>query len=61
MFILKFKNLNDFQKQNLIALIISISLFIIAILIMDDISLPIFGLGVIIIGVVLLRIVNNNN
>ena len=46
------------EKTNLLIMLGGLLLIIIAIIIMDDISLPIFGLGFIVIVIALLRINN---
>ncbi len=57
------KLLKEIKKNNsnFIMIILSIILIILAFVIMDDISFPLFGVAIIIIGIVLLRIINNKN
>lgn len=54
----KIKRFYKREKTNLFIMLGGLLLIIIAIIIMDDISLPIFGLGFIVIGIALLRINN---
>lgn len=54
----KIKKFYKREKTNLLIMLGGLLLIIIAIIIMDDISLPIFGLGFIVIGIALLRINN---
>lgn len=47
------------QRYNLIELLIGITLITAALIMLNDWSFPLFGLGIIILSILLLKIINN--